>query len=53
MTVLAAAYGMGYVIAGWAIVLLGGAGYAASVVVRGRRVARQVPEGRRRWSESP
>ena len=39
----------GYVLAGWAIV--GGlfAGYAASLLWRGRRLARQVPPEERRW----
>lgn len=48
---LAAAYGMGYVIVGWAVVLVGGVAYSASVILRGRRAAERVPEGQRRWSD--
>jgi hypothetical protein len=51
VSVLAAAYGIGYVYVGWAVVIGGGVAYAASVLVRGRRAAEQVPEGRRRWSD--
>ena len=40
----------GYVAAGWigTAVLIGG--YAVALVRRGRRLARQVPPGERRWS---
>jgi hypothetical protein len=47
----AAAYGIGYVYVGWAAVIGGGIAYAASVIQRGRRMAKQVPDGRRRWSD--
>lgn len=39
----------GYVIAGWAISLVVVAGYAASLVLRGRRLGGRVPARRRRW----
>jgi len=42
----------GYVIAGWSVVVGGLAAYAASVVLRGRRLAPRVAPGRRRWMES-
>lgn len=48
---VAAAYGIGYVYAGWALVIGGGIAYSASVLVRGRRAAQRVPEGQRRWSD--
>lgn len=48
---LAAAYGIGYVYVGWAIVIGGGLAYSASVLRRGRKAAEQVPEGQRRWSD--
>ena len=48
---LAAAYGIGYVYVGWAVVIGGGIAYAVSVLQRGRRIAERVPEGRRRWSD--
>ena len=39
----------GYVVAGYAVTLLGVGGYAAWVLVRGRRLSARVPEERRRW----
>jgi hypothetical protein len=45
------AYGIGYAYAGWAISAAAGVGYAASLVLRGRRAAARVPEGKRRWSD--
>ena len=45
------AYGIGYAYAGWAICGVAGAGYAVSLVLRGRRAAARVPEGKRRWSD--
>jgi hypothetical protein len=45
------AYGIGYAYAGWAFCAAAGGAYAVSVVARGKRVARRVPEGRRRWSD--
>lgn len=48
-TVLAAA--SAYIYVGWAACALGGAGYAITLVQRGRRAAAQVPEGKRRWSD--
>lgn len=44
--------GWGYVIAGWAAVVATLGAYAAAVVVRGRRLAAQVPPERRRWMEA-
>jgi hypothetical protein len=41
---------MGYIVAGWAISLVVLAGYAATLVTRGRRLSRQVPPERRRWT---
>jgi hypothetical protein len=40
----------GYVAAGWAGAALVLSAYAASVLVRGRRLSRQVPPEERRWS---
>ena len=40
---------MGYVIAGWIIGLTVFSLYAISLMVRGRRLASQVPAERRRW----
>jgi hypothetical protein len=45
------AYGIGYAYAGWAVCAAGGAAYAVSLVVRGKRATPRVPEGRRRWSD--
>ena len=45
------AYGIGYAYAGWAISAALGAAYTVSLLVRGRRAAERVPEGRRRWSD--
>ena len=38
------AYGIGYAYAGWAFCAAAGAAYTASILVRGRRLARRVPE---------
>jgi heme exporter protein CcmD len=40
----------GYVAAAWGGTALLLAGYALSVLRRGRRLSRQVPPGERRWS---
>ncbi len=40
----------GYVAAGWAIPLLAFAGYSMRILLRGRRLAAQVPPEDRRWS---
>jgi hypothetical protein len=40
----------GYVAAGWGVTFALGGGYAASLVLRGRRLSRQVPPEDRRWS---
>jgi heme exporter protein CcmD len=40
----------GYVAAGWGITAALIAGYALSVVRRGRKLSRQVPPAERRWS---
>jgi len=51
MTVLAAIGGTWpYVIASWVFVFGALAAFAAVTVVRGRRLSRQVPPERRRWS---
>jgi hypothetical protein len=39
----------GYVIAGWSTVVVGIASYATWVVVKGRRLARQLPPEDQRW----
>ena len=39
----------GFVIAGWSIVFVGLAAYAATIVQRGRRLSGRVPEGKRRF----
>jgi drug/metabolite transporter (DMT)-like permease len=39
----------GYVLAGWAIAVGGLALYAVVTVVRGRRLAKQLPPEERRW----
>ncbi len=44
---------LGYLIAGWGIALGVLAAYAASIVRRGRGLARRVPVGRSRWLTSP
>jgi len=44
---------LGYLIAGWGISLAVLGGYALRVVRRGRRLGALVPEGHRRWLESP
>ena len=41
---------MGYVIAGYAITAGAVGGYAAWILVKGRRLSAQVPAERRRWS---
>jgi hypothetical protein len=40
----------GYVAAGWAGTAVVIAGYALSLLRRGRKLSRQVPPGERRWS---
>jgi hypothetical protein len=45
------AYGMGYAVAGWVACGVAGASYTAWLLVRGRRAASRVPDGRRRWSD--
>lgn len=42
----------GYLIAGWGISLGAMAIYAVRLMVRGRRLTKQVPEDRRRWIDS-
>lgn len=42
----------GYLAAGWSIGLVAIGAYALSVLVRGRRLSRQVPSHRRRWMTS-
>lgn len=49
MTPMLAMTNVGYLVAGWSIGLGGMGLYAASLVLRGRRLSRQVPEARRRW----
>jgi Na+/melibiose symporter-like transporter len=39
----------GYVLTGWALCVLGFVAYTVSLVVRSRRLARQVPPEERRW----
>jgi hypothetical protein len=39
-----------YIVAGWTITLVTLAAYTASLVLRGRRLSRQVPPERRRWT---
>lgn len=46
------AYGMGYAVAGWVACGAAGIAYTGWLLVRGKRAAEQVPEGRRRWSDS-
>lgn len=41
---------VGYVAAGWALPLVAFGAYSVRVVVRGRRLAAQVPPEDRRWS---
>ncbi len=41
--------GWGYVMAGYAVTLGGLGAYSAWVLVRGRRLSKQVPPGERRW----
>ncbi len=40
----------GYVFAGWGISLVVLAGYALRMILRGKRLARQVPPEERRWT---
>ncbi|HKH05636.1 MAG TPA: hypothetical protein VKA65_10765 [Acidimicrobiales bacterium] len=40
----------GYVAAGWGATFLLVGGYAVSLVLRGRKLSRQVPPEDRRWS---
>jgi heme exporter protein D len=40
----------GYVFAGWGISLVVLAGYALRTILRGKRLARQVPPEERRWT---
>lgn len=42
----------GYILGAWLAVIGGLGAYATYVVVRGRRLARQVPPSRRRWIQS-
>jgi hypothetical protein len=42
----------GYVIAGWSVVVGGLATYAASILLRARRLTPRVAPERRRWMES-
>ncbi len=48
-----AAFGTGYIVAAWSVVLGVFAVYAASLIVRGRRLSRLVPPERRRWLTTP
>jgi hypothetical protein len=41
---------MTFIVAGWGVSLAVLGGYAASLVLRGRRLSRQVPPERRRWT---
>jgi hypothetical protein len=41
-----------YILACWLIVFVTLAVYAGATLARGRRLARRVPAGERRWSES-
>jgi hypothetical protein len=41
-----------YVTVGYTLCILGIVGYAGALVVRGRRLARQVPPEQRRWVDS-
>ena len=50
-SVLARRYGIGYAFAGWAAVIGGGIAYVASVSSAAAASAKQVPDGRRRWSD--
>ncbi len=43
---------MGYAVAGWLVVLGGLALFAATLVIRERRLVQQVPPQRRRWMDS-
>ena len=40
---------LGYLLAGWGVTIGVGIAYAASLVVRGRRLSARVPAERRRW----
>ncbi len=40
---------VGYLVAGWGIAAATFVAYGMSLVLRGRRLAAQVPEERRRW----
>ena len=42
----------GYLLAGWGISLAALAVYAVRLMVRGRKLSRQVPEDQRRWIDS-
>jgi hypothetical protein len=42
----------GYVAAGWTIIVVVLAVYSLRLVMRGRRLSRLVPTGRRRWAET-
>ncbi len=44
---------VGYLVAGWGITAATLIGYGVSLVLRGRRLAPQVPEERRRWMSAP
>lgn len=41
---------MAYIVAGWGVSLVTLGAYAASLMLRGRRLSRQVPSERRRWT---
>lgn len=45
------AYGIGYAYAGWALCAAAGAAYTITLLIRGKRAASRVPEGKRRWSD--
>lgn len=40
----------GYVIASWIVVLGSIGGYSVATIMRGRRLSKQVPPEKRRWS---
>ena len=41
---------MTFIVAGWGVTLVALGGYTASLLLRGRRLSRQVPAERRRWT---
>lgn len=41
---------MTFIVAGWGVTLTVLGGYAVALLMRGRRLSRQVPPERRRWT---